>query len=428
MSAARKLPPSLYAETALPGPATPPLEGDARADVAIIGGGITGLSAALHLAERGVDVAVLESNEVGWGASGRNGGQVNPGLKFDPDQIESDFGTGLGRRMIAFSGGAPQRVFDLIERHQIQCEAQRGGTIRAAKSKRNAALVQRSAEKWAGRVDQTRLLDGAAMQQATGTGRYLCGMLDSRGGNVNPLGYVRGLGRAAQQAGARLHGASPARRIEPVPGGWRVTTPAGRLHAPRLVLCTNGYTDAVWPGLARSIVPVFSMIAATEPLPEALRAAIMPSRAVLFEIAANTVYYRVDRDGRLLMGGRSPNRETSEPERFKYLIDIANRLFPALRGVRWTHFWNGQLAVTTDHYPHFHEPAPGVLASLAYNGRGVAMATAMGAQIADRVLGAADDALSMPITALKEIPFHGLWRNAATMRMVYGRIRDSLGL
>jgi glycine/D-amino acid oxidase-like deaminating enzyme len=128
------LPRSLYADTAPPGPATPPLDGDVRADVAVVGAGFTGLSAALHLAEQGTDVRVLEANEVGWGASGRNGGQVNPGLKFDPDQIEADFGAEMGRRMAAFSGAAPQRVFDLIERHQIVCEARRDGTIRAAKS------------------------------------------------------------------------------------------------------------------------------------------------------------------------------------------------------------------------------------------------------------------------------------------------------
>jgi glycine/D-amino acid oxidase-like deaminating enzyme len=424
----RPLPASLYAETAQAGVEAPPQEGDARADVVVVGGGFTGLSAALHLAERGVAVTVLESHEVGWGASGRNGGQVNPGLKFDPDQIEADFGADMGGRMIGFSGAAPARVFDLIERHQIQCEARRDGTIRAAKSPRNAVLVRASAEKWAARVDDTALLDRDGMRTATGTDRYLCGMLDRRGGNLNPLGYARGLARAAQQAGARIHGGSPAVRTEQVPGGWRVTTPGGSVTAEKLALCTNGYTDALWPGLARSIVPVFSMIAATAPLPEPLARAVMPSRAVLFEIAAMTVYYRVDPAGRLLMGGRSPSRETGERARFQYLIDYAQSLFPALRGVDWTHFWNGQLAISTDHYPHFHEPAPGVLASLAYNGRGVAMATAMGTEIAERFLGAAPEALSMPITDLREIPFHGLWRTALSARVAYGRIRDSLGL
>jgi glycine/D-amino acid oxidase-like deaminating enzyme len=319
-------------------------------------------------------------------------------------------------------------VFDLIERHQIQCEAHRGGTIRAAKTERNAALVRRSAEKWGARVADTVLLDRAGMQQATGTGRYVCGMLDRRGGNVNPLGYARGLARAAQQAGARIHGGSPALRIERLGNSWRVTTPGGSVISEKLALCTNGYTDGVWPGLARSIVPVFSMIAATEPLPREIADTVMPARAVLFEVAATTVYYRMDQQGRLLMGGRSPSRETGERPQFQYLIDYTEKLFPALRGVGWSHFWNGQLAITPDHYPHFHEPAEGVLAALAYNGRGVAMATAMGTQIADRFLGAPADTLMMPITDLREIPFHGLWKTAVSARLVYGRIRDALGL
>ena len=271
-------------------------------------------------------------------------------------------------------------------------------------------------------------MERAEIADATGTPRYVCAMADPRGGNVNPLGYARGLARAAQGAGARIHAGSPATRIERTGDGWRVTTPGGTVTAGWLVLCTNGYTDGLWPGLKRSVVPVFSMIAATEKLPDDLAERVMPCRSVLFEVASMTVYYRLDAWNRLLMGGRSPSREVTDPAAYQYLIDYTHRLWPALKGVGWSHFWNGQLAISTDHYPHFHEPAPGVLASLAYNGRGVAMATAMGAQIATRVLGARAEELDMPVTTLKPIPFHGLWRTAVSGRMVYGRIRESLGL
>jgi glycine/D-amino acid oxidase-like deaminating enzyme len=424
----RPLSRSLYAETSQPGIAAPPLHGAQRADVAIVGAGFTGLSTALHLAERGADVAVLEANEVGWGASGRNGGQVNPGLKHDPHEIEATFGAELGRRMVNFSGAAPQLVFDLIERHQIVCEAQRGGTIRAAKTPSFAESLRRTAESWQ-RADQpTVFLDKDAMTEATGSAQYLCGMSDPRGGSVNPLGYARGLARAAQQAGVRIHGASPALRMERNSNDWRVVTPGGSMEAGRLVLCTNGYTDDLLPGLKRSIVPVFSMIAATEPLPDALAHAVMPSRSVLFEVAGMTVYYRVDQSNRLLMGGRSPSRETEDPRPYRYLLNYTTKLWPALRDVRWTHFWNGQLAITTDHFPHFHEPADGVIAALGYNGRGVAMATAMGTQVAARILGARPNELSMPITDMQTIRFHGLWKTAVSARIMYGRMRDSLGL
>ena len=141
-----------------------------------------------------------------------------------------------------------------------------------------------------------------------------------------------------------------------------------------------------------------------------------------------TVYYRLDAWNRLLMGGRSPSRDVVDRAAYQYLIAYTETLWPALKGIGWSHFWNGQLAISTDHYPHFHEPAPGVLAALAYNGRGVAMATAMGSQIAARVLGTKADDLDMPVTDLRPIPFHGLWRTAVSGRMVYGRIRESLGL
>ena len=320
--ARRPLPRSLYADTALPGPETPPLEGEAKADVTIVGAGFTGLSAALHLAEKGVSVRVLEAHEVGWGASGRNGGQVNPGLKFDPDEIEAGVRRRHGRAHDRVLGRrAPARLRpDRASPDSVR--AHRGGTIRAAKNERNAALVRRSAEKWAERVPDTALLDGAGMRQATGTDRYVCGMLDRRGGNVNPLGYARGLARAAQQAGAKIHAGSPAIRTEKVAGGWRVTTPAGSVVSDKLALCTNGYTDALWPGLARSIVPVFSMIAATEPLPDEVAQTVMPARSVLFEVAATTVYYRMDQQNRLLMGGRSPSRDTSDPAHFQYLARL----------------------------------------------------------------------------------------------------------
>ena len=426
--APRPLPPSLYAATARPAPACPALDGDARASVAIVGGGFTGLSAALHLAGSGVDVAVVEAHEPGWGASGRNGGQVNPGLKYDPDQVEADFGPDLGRRMVAFSGGAPDAVFDLVRGHQIQCEARQGGTLRAAYAAGPAAEVRATVEQCARRALPVELLEGSALERWTGTSRYVAAMLDRRGGTLNPLAYARGLAAAAIHAGARVHGASPARSIARQGRQWAVRTPGGTLLADKLVLATNAYTDEIWPGLRRSVVPVFSGIVATEPLPPGLVARILPDGAALDQNGQITVYYRVDSEGRLLMGGRSRMREGATPETLRWLVRYTGRMWPELRGVRWTHAWNGQLAVTTDHYPHFHEPDPDVLVSLGYNGRGVAMATAMGGEVARRILGTPREQLNMPLTDMREIPFHAFWKVGASLRITYGRIRDALGL
>jgi glycine/D-amino acid oxidase-like deaminating enzyme len=419
--------PILYRETAEPAAVTPPLDGDVRADVVIVGGGFTGLSTALHLAERGVKAVVIEAEEPGWGASGRNGGQVNPGLKFDPDVVERHVGVELGRRMNVLSGGAPGFVFDLIARHRIACEARRNGTLRAAARAKPAEALRSAVEQWSRRGAPVELLTGGRLAESTGTGRYLAAMLDRRGGDLNPLSYARGLVRAALATGASVHGATRADSVARVAAGWVVRTRSGTATAAHLVLATNGYTDDLWPGLRRTVVPLFGSMTATAPLPDALAQSIMPGRSVLYESGAITVYYRVDGGRRLLLGGRGPQREIVSPGDVPYLAAHAERLWPALRGVAWTHAWGGRLGMTRDHYPHIHEPARGVIACLGYNGRGVAMATAMGAEVARRIIDPAGE-IDMPITGLKPIGLHAAWPLAVRAAIARGRLHDWLGL
>ena len=419
--------PNLYRDTAEPAVATPPLDGDSRADVAVVGGGFTGLSTALHLAEKGAKVVLLEAEEPGWGASGRNGGQVNPGLKHDPDTVERDFGPDLGRRMNTLAGAAPQYVFDLIQRHGIACEARRNGTLRAAIAPKHAAAVRVTVEQMRRRQAPVKLLSGKELADMMGTERYQVALFDPRGGDLNPLSYARGLARAAMGAGAAVHGRTRATNLRKQAELWQVTTPSGTVTAPQVVLATNGYTDDLWPALRRSVVPVFGAIAATAPLPDSVARAVMPSRAVLYESGAITVYYRVDAGGRLLIGGRGPQTEISSTAPLSHLLNYAHKLWPALKDVAWTHAWGGRLAMTQDSYSHWHEPAKGVMACLAYNGRGVAMATTMGALMAKRILDPAAPC-DMPITDLKPIPMHGLWPLAVRGAILRGRISDFLGL
>src|SRR5271166_6399838 len=388
---------NLYEETAEPAASTPPLAGDARTDVVVVGGGLTGLSTALHLAERGVGVVLLEAHEPGWGASGRNGGQVNPGLKYDPDVVERDFGAELGGRMVAFAGNAPACVFDLIRRLGIRCEARQCGTLRAASHPKHLAKVRIAAEQYARRGAPVELLD-----------RYAGAMLDRRGGDLNPLSYARGLARAALQAGAILHGATRVQGVERAGSAWRMRTARGTVTSAQIVLATNGYTDGIWPRLKRTVVPLFGAIAATEPLPEALAQSILPGGQVLYEAGTVTVYYRLDGARRLLIGGRGPMREIAAASGIPHILAYARRLWPALSAARWTHGWGGRLGFTADQYPHLHEPAEGVLVCLGYSGRGVAMASAMGSELAARILDPARE-LPLPVTAMKPIALHGLW-------------------
>ena len=424
----RALPPSLYAETAISPAPTPPLDTDKTVSVAIIGGGFAGLSTALHLAEQGIDTIVLEAQEPGWGASGNNGGQLNPGLKLDPDTIEAAFGADLGRRMIAFAYNTPTFTLDLIRRLGIACEARQNGTLRAAFHEANAAAVEKTAEQCIRRGMPVTLLDRNAVREATGTDRYVRAMLDRRGGDLQPLSYARGLARAALSAGAAIYGRTPATSLRREGGRWRIETPRAVVRAEKILIATNGFTDDLWPGLRRTIVPVFSSIAATEPLPDEVARQIMPTRSVLYESGHITVYYRVDASNRLLMGGRGPMHWIKDPAAVAYLMRYAARLWPPLRGVRWTHGWNSRLAITADHYPHVHEPGYGALIYLGCNGRGVALATAMGRQLARRLIEGEAAEIDMPITTPKPIRFHALWPVAVKSVVLYGRIRDRLGL
>ncbi len=424
-----RLPRSLYAETARDSVATPPLRGDKRVGAVVVGGGFTGLSTALHLAQRGADVTVLEAGEPGWGASGRNGGQVNPGLKHELEEIERHFGRNLGSRIVSLSGGAPDRVFALVREFQINCEANQGGTIRAAFSKGSAEFLRRATVGWKDRGAPVELLESEAIARATGTGRYLCGALDRRGGSVNPLGYARGLADAAIRGGAAIHGGTRAITVERRGASWAVVTPAGVVTADWLVLATNGYTDGLWPSLRQTIIPVYSGIVATEPLPEHVAKRILPMGTVLYEHEGITVYYRLDVSNRLLMGGRSRLRTLESPNDFLDLIAYAKRLWPFIGNPVWTHGWNGQLALTLDHYPHLNEPAHKVIACLGYNGRGVAMATVMGGEIARRITGTPAADLDMPVkSALEPIRLHRFWPIGVRARIAYGRFMMAIGM
>ncbi len=423
-----KLPPSLYADTAVAPAPTPPLDADRSVPVAIIGGGFTGLSTALHLAEQGVQATVLEAQEPGWGASGNNGGQVNPGLKHDPDQLEADFGAELGRRMIDFSYGTTNFTLDLIRRYQIPCEARQNGTLRAAYNEASATAIEATAKQCIRRGMPVTLLDAAKMREMTGTDRYLCAMFDARGGDLHPLSYARGLARAAIAAGAAVHGETPALSLRRDGARWRIETPRAIVHAEKVLLATNGFTDDLWPSLRRSIVPVFSSIAATAPLSDDVARAIMPTRSVLYESGHITVYYRIDQHNRLLMGGRGPMRWIRNASDVSYFIRYAERLWPQLKGVAWTHGWNSRLAITADHYPHVHEPAENLLISLGCNGRGVALSTAMGAQLTRRLIGGIKAEIDMPVTGIKPIPMHAFWPLGVTAAVLAGRVRDRLGI
>ena len=404
------LPPSLWAATAPPAPPTPPLAESRRADVLIVGGGFTGLSAALHLAEAGAQVCVLEAHEPGWGASGRNGGQVNPTLKHDPDELVRIFGAERAEPLIDAVSRSADLVFDLIARHRIDCQPVRNGWLQLSYSEKDVAALHARAAQWARRGAKTEALDRAAVAARLGTDTFAGGWLDGRAGGIQPLAYTRGLVRAAQGLGAAVHGGTEVTALERRGSQWHASTSTGAsVTAGQVLIATNGYTGALWPGLKRTVLAANSFIVATEPLKGAAAHAILPRGETASTSQRLLLYFRKDAQGRLLMGGRGHFADPAGPADFAHLERSLELLFPQLGPLQYEYRWAGRIAVTRDFMPHVHTPAPGLTIALGYNGRGIALATSMGRHVAARLLQPGAD-FPYPVTPLQPIPLHRLQR------------------
>jgi glycine/D-amino acid oxidase-like deaminating enzyme len=417
---------SLWEATAIPAAEWPSLRAYLHVQVAIIGAGYTGLSAALHLTEAGIDAAVLEARAPGWGASGRNGGQVIAGLKYDPDELEHIFGPGLGAAVIRTSGGAPDLVFDLIRRHAIQCQPVRTGWLQLAATHGALRGLASRASQWRDRGVSMAMLDNGEAMALSGSALYAGGMLDPRGGTVQPLSYARGLAMAAHAKGALIFAGSPATRITRSGAGWLVETPQGGVTADRVIIATNAYTGRLNDRLRRSVVPVPSFQIATDPLPEDLRHRILPERQSASDTRRLLRYFRLDEAGRLIMGSRGAFGTVTAAQALHRHMAHVREIFPQAAKLAFPYQWGGMVAVTRDHLPHLHEIEPGMLAGLGYNGRGVAMATAMGRELAAFAAGVSKEALGFPLTKISPMALHTFSTAGARIAVQWLRLRDSL--
>src|SRR5260370_22992068 len=397
---------SLWSVPAPAGRACTALTTACRAQAAVIGAGYTGLSAAVHLAQVGREVAVLEAADIGAGASGSNGGQVIPGVKDDPDTLEQIFGPDVGARAVATVAAGPDLVFELIARHGLRCDAVRSGWIQLAASEAARAQL-------AGRVEQGRrrgagveLLSRAEVVRLTGSDRYCGGLLDRRGGTVQPLSYVRGLAAALGRCGGRIFTGTPALKLPRTAGAWSIETPRGSLSAPLVIIATNAYSGAVRDDRRRAVVAGPSFEVATAPVPASLRAAILPGGQAASDTRRLLRYFRLDASGRLVMGSRGTFAAVPSVRAVRHHYHAVHEIYPQLDGLAFEYHWGGLVAMTRDHLPHLHELAPGLLAGLGYNGRGVAMATVMGGLLARRALGTPAAELGFPVTPLPPVPFH----------------------
>lgn len=402
----RAAPPGIYTRHAPPPLATQPLEQRRHVAAAVIGAGFTGLSTALHLAQAGVEVAVLEAKDIGWGASGRAFGQVVPYLKQGHAAILRHYGPERGQRVVDAVAEGPALVFELIERYCIDCWPVRSGLIFAAHSPAGRRDLENRTTYWQGRGAPVEWLEGPACADLIGSRLYPAASLDRRGGHINPFAYVRGLATAATAAGATIHTATPVRELQRDGTHWVLDAGREGLSADAVVLATNGYSGALFPGLSDSIIPMRGHGFVTEPLSDNVRRSILPQRQSLTDTRHLFSAVRVLPDGRLHISAHGPAFGPERPADWRRVDARARRLFPQLGTLHWSQGWSGWVAMTPEHFPRLHEVAPGLFAGLGYNGRGIAAATMMGRDLATLVRGGTDAETVFPVVPLRPLPWH----------------------
>lgn len=405
----------------------PPLGGTVDADLAIIGGGFAGLSTALHAAEKGLSVVLLEAEIIAWGATGRNAGFVVPNFaKKDPDDVIAALGTERGERLIRFASGSADLVFDLIRRHAIDCQADRSGWIQPSHSAAAFAKVRSRAAQWASRGRPAVVMDGAETERVTGAKGYAGSWTDRSGGLLDPVAYARGLADAAQAAGARIFERSPVTALSRAGDGYTVATAAGTVRAGKVFLATNAYGGGLQPGLSRTYFPLRVFQIATEPLPRDVRTRLLPGNQSVSDTRRNLFTFRFDAENRLITGGMhifSPGAETRVPRAIHRRMAAMLEL-PDLPPI--AHAWSGMAAVEPDFLPHLVDLGPGLIAGFACNGRGIALTTALGRELAAWATGTPASVLPIPFAPPSEIPFHGLLKHAPNMLLPWSMLRDRL--
>lgn len=420
-------PRSWYAATATPAAPHPALEGSTRADVCVIGGGYTGLSAALHLAEAGLDVVLVEAHRAGWGASGRNGGQVGQGQRRDQDDLERMVGRARARALWDMAAESVALVRGLIDRHAIPADWRPGVAV-ACRTDAEVAAAQAYADRL-GRdygYDRIERLDLGRIRALIGSPRFRGGVLDHGSGHIHPLNFALGLARAAAQAGARIFERTEVSGI--APGAKPVVrTRGGDVACDHVILACNGYLGRLEPRVAAKVMPINNFIVATEPLGD--RAAdILAEPVAVADTKFVVNYWRLSPDGRLLFGGgesygyRFPDIEAT-------VRGPMTEVYPQLAGVGIDHAWGGTLAITMNRMPAFQRPQPNVLSASACSGHGVALSTLAGKLMAEAVAGRAagfDLLASMPPPGF---PGGALLRwPLLVMAMTWYSMRDRLGV
>ena len=421
-------PESLWAATA---PARKPkqaLSGVAETDVAVIGAGFTGLSAAIEARRRGRAVTVLEGKAAGWGASGRNNGQVIPILtSAEPDVWVSRYGD-AGRRMVRLIGNSADVLFDLVREFDMQAEAEQTGWFQPAHTPGRVKLSQKRVEAWQRHGFPAELKDARECAELLGTDFWYGGMFNPTGGHINPLALAREMARVAEHLGAVIHEESPVTSYERVGSEWVIQTAGGTLKARALILATNAYTGELMPRLApsiaHSVVPVLSWQMATEPVGDNLRRTILPGRQAVSDTRGDLRFFRYDARNRLITGGAvMGSYDIVNRVRRKAANSLA-QAFPELGVPEMTHVWSGYVGMNWDRFPRIHRLGPDGWAWVGCNGRGVALGTSLGRELARAATGQPVEELALPVTEPSPFPMHAIVRRVAPTYLAWLKRQD----
>ncbi|MDC0948102.1 FAD-binding oxidoreductase [Gammaproteobacteria bacterium] len=421
-------PDSWYAATAALPPPTASLHGAARADIGIVGAGYTGLSAALHLAKAGYSVRLLEAHRVGWGASGRNGGQLGSGQRVEQLELEQLVGNDQAKQLWTLAEASKALVKSLIEQHQIECQLT-PGILHADHKPRYVAQSQRFAEHMQKRYNYQAItfLDRAEMQQQVASDNYHGGTLDHDAAHLHPLNYALGLAAGAQYAGAVVNEMTPVLGCQPTAKGWRLTSENGHLDCGTVLLACNGYLGNLEPKVARRVMPINNFIIATEPLGEAGARALIRDNHAVADSRFVVNYFRLSNDHRLLFGG-------GENYGYRFPRDIKSfvrrpmlAVFPQLQSTRIDYGWGGTLAITVNRLPWLRRVRTGLYSCSGYSGHGVGMATLAGQLVSEAIRG--DNERFDVMASLPSMPFPGgslLRTPLLATAMLWYALRDRL--
>lgn len=400
----------LWASTAPDGPKLPAVQGKQKTDVAIIGGGYTGLSAALHLAKTGTDCMVVEAEDIGFGGAGRNVGLVNAGLWLMPKDVIKLAGPIYGEKLLTDLGASPDLVFGLIKKYDIPCEALRNGTLHCADAKSGYKKLQQREAQWQERGAPVRLLNREEAAKSTGTNAFYGALLDDRAGTIQPLAYAYGLARAALKEGAQIFGKSPVIDFEKGNGngGWNLRTPQGSVHAKSVIIAVHGYGEHAFKDNHKNLVPFNYFQFATKPLPQNILKTVLPQRQGAWDTNLILSSYRLDATDRLIVGSVGMVDGFAWGLHENWVKRTIKKTFPQVGSTQMEYGWHGRIAMTTNHIPRFHVLDKNVAMVTSFNGRGIGPGTLFGKLMAEYMVDGSLENMPLPVSQIDAVSFRNL--------------------